>query len=478
MANTTTPTQSTYQQDRIPFYGDIDSRDGLNLTKDQIFTNVFCESRVNNVTGERQMMLRKRPGMREIWTQEVRPIRGSISESGRTFYAYGQSVMELVNDVPTFRFNMDESLAPVGFAVLPFQGDDQQYLIASDGIKMYQFNMGTNTYTGEMVSGYPTPHVAQPVVIDGYLLVAKVGTGDVYSSQLEDLAVWDFIEAELYPDIIVGLSRYNNYIAAMGAESVEFFYDAAIEDGSPFARNDSFVCPIGCAAPWATVAVDQRLIWVGSTKEGGRSIWMMTDTKPTEISNNIIKEALDTETFALASARGFTIRVQGHHFYVLCLSSTTWVYDLKERMWHRWTTGIGFGMPKYVLDPGGGYVRFINPDKIYIFDPFYYVDSFALNTIQCLWQTDMLDFKSMNRKFAIRLTIIGDTTSAPGDLNVSWTDDDYQTYKGNRTLKLNVQRPAITNMSYFRRRAWRFTYTGSGPLQLYAMELTYNIGGN
>lgn len=479
MANTSTPVQSTYQQDRVPFYGDIDSRDGLNLTKDQIFVNVFCESRVNNVTGERTMMLRKRPGMTEIWTQTVRQIRGSHSEAGRMFYAYGESIMELVNDVPTFRFNISNGSGEVGFAVLPFNGDDQTYLIVCDGTSVWQYNLGTNTYTGLMVAGYPTPHIPQPVVIDGYLLLAKSGTGDIYSSQLEDLAVWDFIEAELYSDVLVGLSRYNNYIAAMGSESVEFFFDAAIEDGSPFARNDSFVCPIGCAAPWATVAVDQRLIWVGSTKEGGKSIWMMTDTKPTEISNNIIKEALDTETFGLAGARAYTVRVQGHHFYVLNLSATTWVYDLKERMWHRWTTGIGYGIPRYIVDPGGGYVRMINPDKIYFFNPFYYTDSNNQNPIVCRWQTDMLDFKSMNRKFGHRLTIIGDTTGTTEDnMTVEWTDDDYNTFKPGRPLNLNAQRPAIVNLGYFRRRAWRFTYSNPRPLQLYAFELTYNIGGN
>lgn len=470
-----TSAPSTYQLKTIPFYGDIDQRDGQSYTKDQVFVNTYCESQK---TGDsKRLLVRKRPGLQLFTNHAPGVIRGAFSASNRMWYAVGNQVIELVGNVPTGIFSLSTSSGPVGFVLFPYQGDDQTYLIAADGTNLYMYNIGTNTYTGVMPTGFPTPHIPQPIVIDDYLCVAKAGTGDVYSTQLEDItAAWDFLSAELYPDNIIGLSRYNNYIAVMGTNSVEFFYDAANTTGSPFSRNDSFVCPIGCAAPYATVAIDQKLIWVGETNEGGRSVWAMQDTKPVEISNTFIKQILEVEGGALASARAYSIRSNGHQFYVLCLAGTTWAFDFKELTWSRWEKA-DTTFPQYAFDGGvQGYPFLLEIDGIYLFTPFCYMDGVSIMSVE--WQTDMLDLGNMSRKFAHRLTLTNNVDSPTAIIFVQWTDDDYQTYSTGKNILISDQRPSIVNMGYFRRRAYKFVHADNSPLTTYSMELYYNQGSN
>lgn len=476
MANTRTPVQSTYQQNRIPFYGEMDSRDYLDFQKDQIFENVYCEAQVNQLSGQKEMFVQKRPGMLQTFSQENKEVRGTLSFEGRVFYTHGNEVIEIVANTRVSRFTIGSSTGKVGMTVFPYQGDDQTYLVVADGNQLNFFNVGTNTFVGDIASGYPVPHVPSVFVIDGYLILAKLYTGDVYNSQLEDLSVWDFLEAEMYPDTIRTISRYNNYIAVMGTKSVEFFYDAAIEDGSPFARNDSFVCPIGCASAGSVVQLDQRLIWVGQTEEGGRSIWMMTETKPSEISNTFIKEALDTEGSLLLYSSAYTVRVAGKHFYVLVLSTGTFAFDLRDKVWVRWYTQLPEGFPRFTGDDELGYPFLITNTRVAKFDPNYYQD--AGQPIICYWQTSLLDFNTMNRKVANRLSLVGDIPPQDPQILVQWTDNDYNTFNTGRIINLGTPRAALVNMGYFRKRAYRFSYSGNAPLRMFAMELTYNLGTN
>ena len=83
----------------------------------------------------------------------------------------------------------------------------------------------------------------------------------------------------------------------------------------------------------------------------------------------------------------------------------------------------------------------------------------------------------MNRKVAHRLTMVG-SYELGQQLDLQWSDDDFNTWSPVKTINMDNERPAIVNMGMFRRRAWRFTYTQNLPLVLDGIELYYNQMGN
>src|SRR5690606_27018555 len=103
-------------------------------------------------------------------------------------------------------------------------------------------------------------------------------------------------------------------------------------------------------------------------------------------------------------------------------------------------------------------------------------DAFS-DWIYCRWQTNLLDFETMNRKFLHRLSLVGNANNI-ATISVSWTDDDYQTWSPPRQIPMSSSRPAIVNCGYFRQRGFRFEYFGEPDLRMQAMELTYNVGVN
>jgi len=136
-----------------------------------------------------------------------------------------------------------------------------------DGVKGYVFTGPSTAPTEITDADFPTPHIPQPVFLDGYLFVAKANTQDIYNSDLDNPLLWtagNFISAEMYPDKIVGLTKNNNYIYAVGRNSVEYLYDAA-NLTSPLARHDSAVQQFGATSSGTIVATDTEVVMVGET---------------------------------------------------------------------------------------------------------------------------------------------------------------------------------------------------------------------
>jgi hypothetical protein len=172
-----------------------------------------------------------------------------------------------------------------------------------------------------------------------------------------------------------------------------------------------------------------------------------------------------------------TVQCAGHKWYILNLvvNGRTFVYDFDEQMWHEWTSGVGqqcFDFA-YAADSVAGTPAFLsfNTGFLGYMSELSYQD---LNgtPIRCMVQTVKIDFDTIMRKRFFRLSMIGDAP-ATGDtpMTINWSDDDYNTWVGNRTLQLNGSYPTITQMGSARRRAFQFIYQQNLPLRLEAFEL-------
>lgn len=472
---------TTYSTKRVPFIGNPEQRTGASTSKDQLFVNFFPESK-KGLEGNK-FYLEQRAGLVYLFSA---PIAGE----GRGIYYWNGSAFFVVGDT-LYRNAIPIQVLSTPTGTVGFQeianGTNQKYLVVLDGVSGWVINT-SNTVTKITSVNFPSPHVVQAGSLDGYLVVVKSGTADLYSCNSVDPLTWtagNFISAEAFPDTVVALCKQNNYIVALGQQTLEYFYDAGTSPGTPFARNSAALHQIGTPAPYTLAQIEEQLVFVGQTQTGGRTVWLMNGFTPTEIGTEPIRQSLDFEGSNIANAKAFVIRSKGHKFYVLNLTSVTWVFDFDSQMWHQWANYTGTakfngdyasdyytGSP-LVLDRTNGLVyaltEGVSKDSI---------SSVATANITSIAISDKLDFGTINSKFMHRVSLIcdvpfGDNTTS---CTLYWTDDDYQTYTTGRTITISNTMPTITQLGRFRRRAFKLVYSDAYPMRLEGLEIDINMG--
>jgi hypothetical protein len=430
------------------------------------------------VTDGKKYFLKKRPGTSALFTLGAGQGRGTfywqtngnyLSVVGNVLYSNSTAIAFLTT-----------GSGPVGFT--EFRTPVSDYIFLCDGTHGYTITVG-NVVTLITDANFPSPHIPRPVFLDGYIFLGQAGSQDIINSNLNDATTWPidgFISAEMFPDNLVGLAKVQNYIAAIGGESIEWFYDNANATGSPLNRNAPAVSQLGCPAMQTINQTEMELILVGQTANGGRTVWVINGFQPTEIATEPVREALDLEGTGIVNATAFTIQCSGHKWYVLNLKTNqrTFVYDFEEQMWHEWgsmsnnvLSGFVFD---YAADSGNGSPLLIsqnNAGQAWILSPSNYTDGGG--NFECLVVTSKIDFDTVMRKRIFRLSLVADgpDNDVPVPITVSWTDDDYNTFTPGTILNLSGGYSTITQLGYTRRRAFQFIYIQPFPLRMESFEL-------
>ena len=332
-------------------------------------------------------------------------------------------------------------------------------------------------------NAFPANPVTGLVYLDGYVF-AMDKTATVWQSDLEDPTSWgsiNFLTVIGEPDLGVGIAKHYNYIVAFKQWTTEFLYDNANPVGSVLLTNQTARIELGCATGDSIQQLEETVIWMSTTKEGGRGIAMLDGLKAHNISTKAVETFLNASD--LSGVYSWVYKISGHTFYGLVLTdqNVTLVYDLNEKEWHMWTTNKAFY--------GGGENYFecsfvtpfpVNSNNYYVLDavnglmftlsPNYYVDPFGPVTMRIVTQTTNLD--TFERKTNSQLTILGDVIKDV--INIRHSDDDYNNWSAYRPLDLSLDKPALYNLGSFKRRAYEFLYTGYNPLRLEMAQAIVN----
>ena len=536
-----TPAIQTYETKRVSFITNPQQR-GVDKTKDASLVNMMTEAITSPLGDSKKYYVKSRAGLSSVYSNTAGAGRGiyywvingvgyAMTVIGNTVYSNGTAVLTLststgscgftefvsstglvylilvdgtngyVFDTPTTYKQISAASATAWTASTAYVLTDVCRPTTSNGFVYVVTTAGTSgstqptwpTTAGSTVTdgtvvwtcqeyAFPSPHIPNPIFLDGYLFVAKYNSEDVYNSNLDDPLAWtpgDFISAEMYPDKIVALSRNNNYIYAIGSSSVEYLYDVANATGSPLGRHDSAVQQFGTAAQGTVVQTEKEVIFVGETVDGGHTVWTIDGFKEKEIGIPAIKSALLDEGPLLASASAFSIRISSQKVYVLCLSKRTLVYSFDTQMWHEWQTNGSIFVGSEATDgpTGSAYVLGRDNGKTYIMNETLFTDDTV--PITCTLTTAKLDFDTINRKFMYRLSLVGDVpddTLVDSSVGIQWSDDDYKTWSTLRTLTFTADLPAMFQLGQFRRRAFKITYSLPHLLRLEGMEVDINKG--
>lgn len=357
---------------------------------------------------------------------------------------------------------------------------------------------GTITFTDEGAGGVLTallnfvptgPYVSGAVFLNNYVFIGT-SNNRIYNSDVGDPTTWNalnFLSFEQTSDTLVGICKHLNYLVAFGAVSTQFFYDVGNPTGSPLGLASSYTLEIGCASGDSVVATNNTVLWVGTSKTYGKSVYIMDGTAPVRISTANIDRHIEADGLGDIAAYCYTIN--GHTLYILTLHNIhqTLVYDLNEKMWYTWTqysiqsTGQAnagtyqesYFRPTYYTQLNGvPYVLDDDTATLYYLDVNTYQD--AGQAIYCRTVTDISDNGSTKRKFFGRLEIIGDKVA--GTMQIRHSGDDYNNWSTYRTVDLNAPRAQVYLSGADRRRAWEFLCTSNVPLRIDGAEIDFRIG--
>jgi hypothetical protein len=351
-------------------------------------------------------------------------------------------------------------------------------------------DLGSNGVLTLSLNSFPDgPYVSGVVFLDNYVFIGTA-TNRIYNSALNDPTTWgalDYLTFEQTTDTLVGIAKHLNYLVAFGKVSTQFFYDQANPADSPLGVAASYTSEVGCANGDSIVATSNTVLWVGTSKTFGRSVYIMDGVSAVRVSTANIDRHLEADGLSNVTAYCYTI--DGHTLYILTLHNTnqTLVYDLTEKMWYTWTQYSmqsndqpnpgtyqeSYFRPTFYAEVGNvPYVLDDDTGTLYYFDVNTYQDNGQ--SIYCRTVTDIMDNGSTKRKFYGRLEIIGDKVAAT--MQIRHTGDDYNSWSSYRTVDLNASRSQIYLSGADRRRAWEFLVTGNVPLRLDAAEVDFRIG--
>jgi hypothetical protein len=482
MAFSKVPVNSTYQTKYIPLVREMNSR-GSSIFKDEYYTNVFPENVKNKITNDKELNLIKRSGSSQFIAGTGTTLRGSFNwkDQSRLFkcidrdvYIYstldGSLVAHLVNVVGV-------GVTRVGFCTYLYD-DGTVKVVVTDGTTLSTID-AANAVVASADPDLPTPHLPTPFFYDGYLLLVKSNTADCYNSDLNDPLAWtagNFITAEMRADTVTAIVTLNNYFLLLGNRSIEYFWDAGNDTGTPFQRNDTPIKLNGYIG--GLTQFGNKVFLVGEEVEGEPNVFMLEDFKMTPVGDEAVRRFLSSQT--LNNLTGNVISIDGNDLYVLSGTTSTYFMVLETKLWGLLTYQNNLTFPimdAFTINTAVGNKTLFSlttGTATYQFDPQLYQDS-GVN-FSCTIVTDTQMFETWNNKFMSSVIPWCDRTEVDANLQIQWTDDDYITYSNPRTVNLNQERPDISQLGRFRKRAFKLIYSANQPLRISKLEVGLNLG--
>lgn len=484
MAFSKQPQQSTYQPKEVPLLYE-DNHRLSSPTKDADLLNCYIELVKNKELGKQDYQITKRAGS----TPYIPSVGASIVRGfhynqdfqklyycvGSTMYIWNVATNTISSTLGGFFLS---TIGEVGFCDYLYD-TGVTVVIATDGTQLKQIS-STDVTTPCTDPDLPV-HRPVPVFLDGYLFLVKTDSSDIYNSDLNDPLAWtpgNFISAEITPDQTSYIAKLNNYLVVFGSGSIEYFWDAGNATGSPLQRNDTPVKFNGFLGGFAQNG--QKIYFVGNNVESQPSVFMLEDFKIEEVGTPTVTRYLSSLAVNFVSGKCCITSIDGHTFYILNFVNVTYVMDIDSQIWTRWSyQQRGYFDARFAITGKAGnglYSWFIleQDSTIYRLNSNLYQDGGINFTASGVTKNEYFD--TYNQKTMHRLVIWADKPSSSATMQISWTDDDYQTYNTPRNIDLYQEVPDTHRLGRFRRRAFKWEWTQNQPIRIKKLEVELNMG--
>lgn len=324
---------------------------------------------------------------------------------------------------------------------------------------------------------YPVLTVPGIEYLDGTTYVFEP-SAHIDGDDFNDPTSWDPLNtliAQIEPDAGVALAKQLVYIVALKAISTEVFYDAGNATGSPLGPVQGSKMNVGCKAGGSVRNVGGDLAWIGTTTLGAVRVMFMSAVKGEAISTPPVERYLSPLDYT--TTYSWAMEVSGHIYYGVTIknSNVTIVFDRTSNAWYLWTDGSGNYLPivDSTFDSHGTPVL-------------QHETNGMLYTAAITQFTDdgipfPVDIYTENWDGGLRLDKTVTTGEVLADqiattVNVSWSDDDYQTFSTPVVVDLNQERPMFDDGSTFRRRAYHVNNLDSTFFRIKALHINADPG--
>ena len=462
-----------------------------NVGKDAKLVNCLITVQSDPLSQNAKAYLVKRPGWAALNTPQSGSIGNQIlvwtgqGSGDKVITAFGATNSSIYDGTTRLTTNAADTTAITGKATSiteTFVSSTATIVISSsDNTAWYYQDAGTVTkITDTDFPGNAALTLAGGFVhMDGYAAILTTD-GRLWASDLNSVTAWtatSYDSANASPDKGVAAVRHRNTILTFGTESMQVWYNAGTTP-FPFAKSVAQTVKIGAVSADAIGQISDNVFWVGSTPQGGLSVYRY-DGQPTRISTPDIDAQLVVA--GASSIYVTTVRFYGRSFVLVVAGSQTFVFCLEDQAWHEWQTdtilwhkcaGVSSGstMSQYAISvtSTAGKVFQISPTA------FVYTDNGTAYTAKA--QTAPIDFGNEARKFFPELVVIADTEASSSPVTLSYTDDDYQTWKTWGTIDLSSSRKVARRLGSARRRAFTLTHSANTPFRIEALELLVEGG--
>jgi hypothetical protein len=356
------------------------------------------------------------------------------------------------------------------------------------------------------LSGLGLANSSGLVFIDGYLFAVSSTGNRIYNSAAGGVyTTWnstDYLDAEQYADKVLFITKHKNYLVALGQSSIEFFYNGAIEVGSPLARQESYATRIGIVLPQIpnrvlppVANIEDDVYFIGISETGSRQLYRIRDFKVDRIRGMYIQQLLNNGFNEYA---GITTQViNGNPCIVVEFESASvetkkcYAYLPSEDFWWNITGGDWISYHRRLGTP----IAPINP--VYGANTVDYVTLFQLDTatgnvyasfpdaaygvsVAATLRTEVIDFGVNRYKHIARVDAIGDYDNSQLSLSYipSQAYSETSVFCGSQIsttigVKNNI---SWYNLGGFRRFSLLFSMNGAKPSIHRGFDIEYTIG--
>lgn len=361
--------------------------------------------------------------------------------------------------------------------------------------------------------------------LDGFTFAAGNGAG-ITNSDLDDPFTWDATNI-IFPSSmreytgVQWIANHRNTVVAFGKTSIEFFENAGNPSGSPLApRRDIVYNNIGLMGrasslvtndpfvPLVDIDYGEKIVFISHNTEGKLAVHLLKNFELTKLSDITIDKylnqkwdssvirypilsscALNNKTLIFLTVRNYISTTEKY---------TTFVCDLDTPgSWGEWSAdsnvdpGSAFQVTSsaaLVTNPSSakqwpyGTAVQLSDGKVYLLVEEQYQDTDSSSTsrdITCQIQTPRWygnERSSGLWKYMSQLYVVGDKQASAGNISISFSDDDYNTFSTAETLDLSNYESSLNGLGAFKNRAFRLTYTDNTALRLQHMEAEVRTG--
>ena len=227
------------------------------------------------------------------------------------------------------------STGPLGMAT---NGLD---LVVVDGTGGWVWDYTAETYT--QITDPDFPACVSIIHTDGYYLVPKVGTGQIWRSDFNDGLSWGglaFSTAGADPDPIVAISVHNRDVYTIGERTTEIWQNSG-EATFNFVSIPSAFIQKGGVGPLAVTEGNNALYWISRDKDGQGQLMQCVGRVPSNKSTPAIIQEFQSWG-DLSDIQMFSYEMEDHTHIVITSPSAgkTFVYDSTIGKWHERSTRI------------------------------------------------------------------------------------------------------------------------------------------